>query len=252
MNIFITKEQSDFLRSKSVVSLVVGSQFYQLTTKESDTDILHIYPDFKDNLHSLVKSHHQYQYTENNVDHLFVSLQTFVNNLLNGDSTINFESLYNYNILTSDLKFLYDSRNVFINYNLLRAYLGLARRDLKDYNTSKSIKKVFHAYRCYLTAFGLMSGKDYYDILKEDIVLNLDLKQLKNDNLIINVVELSHKIDSLRKTLNENFDSGKIVRKISEQDYLKLDFEIIKLSRQFISEGGFFPDQYYNCENINY
>jgi predicted nucleotidyltransferase len=144
MNIHINEEDFKKLSNLVICSTTVGSHLYNLANKDSDVDILHVYVSPENNRHSIVQLHHQFQYKKDNIDYLFVDLQTFVKNLLKGDSTINFESIFSHEFKNStDLSFLYENRFLFYNYNLIRSYLGLARRDVKDYRKTKIIKNYF-------------------------------------------------------------------------------------------------------------
>jgi hypothetical protein len=222
MNIHINEQEFNRISKNVLVKVIIGSHMYKMSNIYSDIDELNITANLEDNLHSLVQLHHQYQYKNNNIDFLFCSLQSFVKNIIMGDSTINFESLYSDEIRNhSSLKFLYDFRKNFYNYNLIRAYLGLVRRDLKFFKKEKNNKRLFHALRGVLTAKTLLNGSEYSNDFKEmDENTHYLLIKIKNSKLSKEEEQnLAFKIDQestlLRFQLNqklENKEINKIIR----------------------------------------
>ena len=135
MNIKITDpELFELLQAASLYRTVVGSRAYGLETESSDTDCLYIYPTPRCELHSVFRNHHQFQFVdEDGNDHLFVSLHNFMSNLVNGDSLLNFETLFTDGFKTSILGPLVTHRTIFYTTTIVRAYLGRAKKDFKSY-----------------------------------------------------------------------------------------------------------------------
>jgi len=88
---------------------------YGTDNENSDTDILHIYVQTKEESNSFVKfqNHHQLQFKKDNVDYIFTDIFTFLKNLMSGDSTINFEVIHSETLKGTCLEFLYNERKSF-------------------------------------------------------------------------------------------------------------------------------------------
>lgn len=184
MNIhFNDNELFEQLKFNTVFEINVGSYMYNLTSQNSDIDTLHIYLESKENANCVLRTHHQLQYKNNNVDYLFTSLTQFINNILSADSTINYE------VLKTDyfrLKFpeLYKAMD-FENLEVAKSYLGMCRRDFKSIATyeeknEKLHKKLYHFVRGVLFAESIIYDKKLFG---EDSVLleyNELLSNIKN------------------------------------------------------------------------
>ena len=163
MNIHFTEKRIfDILVKSSLFHVEFGSSLYDLKHENSDTDIIYIYPDTISEIFSFHRIHHQFQYKENNIDHIFVSLQTFLRNLINGDSTINFEILYSDKFKKSEISWIYFYKEDFISYSLINSYLGMAKRDLNyvDENNERNPlnkKKIIHSFRGITFARNLLN-----------------------------------------------------------------------------------------------
>lgn len=175
MNIhFTNKELFNQLMSKKIFEIKVGSHLYNLNDEESDTDILIIYSPFKDQLYSSFSNHHQLQFKENNVDYLFIDLITFIKNIINSDSSINFEILNSYLLSNNlELSFLFNHRFDFYSYRIIKMYHGMAERDCKhlfikhthELTERYKNKKLIHIIR------GYNSAVDVYNSIKENKIL---------------------------------------------------------------------------------
>ena len=150
MNIHI-KDKDIFYKLKDSVlfSTIVGSKMYGLNDEHSDTDILYICTPCLSLNNSFIQTHHQIQYKEDNVDHLFIDIFSFIRNILSGDSTIGFEALHDDYLLYTNFSYLYENRLDFYNYNIIKSYLGFAKRDIKSYpkcdssrNKTKKLKNI--------------------------------------------------------------------------------------------------------------
>ena len=158
MNIKFTDEALfEKLKSAAIAILPVGSHAYGTQNEHSDRDLLYVYPTPRQELKSVFQTHHQLQYKDKaNNDHLFVSLRSFLTNLVSGDSPLNFEALYTSEIRLTELRPLAVQRHVFNSERMVRTYLGRARKDFKDYNRLEKggtkTKKLAHMVRSYYFA----------------------------------------------------------------------------------------------------
>lgn len=241
MNIYINKEEKENLEKSKILSIKVGSHLYNLNNSSSDTDILSIYASKEDDLHSLVNIHHQFQYKEENIDFLYCSLQLFVRNILSGDSVLNFESLYSFEFeKCKELSWLYNLKDNFISYTLIKAYLGFARRDIKQFKKDKNHKKLFHALRGLKIAQAMIKGSGYsndYRYLGENIyselvaIKNGDMKDYRYSD------QLLEEINYTRDELNKKLELGLIARSISLETLKELDQGLKNTSKQFVQKG---------------
>lgn len=261
MNIHITEDEFNRIKQNALLKIVVGSQLYKLHNDQSDTDELYITSNLDQNLHSIVQLHHQYQFKADNTDYLFCSLQSFVKNLLFGDSTINFEAIFSDEIKNhKDLSFLYHFRKNFYNYNLIRSYLGLCRRDLKVFKKEKNNKRLFHAVRGLLTAKTLMDNKEYTNNFEDlDSEIASQLVKIKNNRFHTEELqEIFHRtitdVDNLRNELNHRLDNKKIQKVMDIEKLKELDQWLIEYSMRTQKNGLFINDQYYSAvqEEIKY
>ena len=218
MNIHITdKEEFEKLIYATILTTEMGSSMYGTSDENSDTDYLHIYIPSINEKNSFVNSHHQIQYKENNTDHIFINLHSFIRNCLNGDSTLNMEVLFSDSMKNSkELNFLYEMRNSFINYKIVRSYVGFGNRDLKQVgkqvNDLEKNKKVAHAYRCLKFAEMLLNGtfNPYINTLDTLYIKDkiIDIKASKDYKVRdSNISEIKTNIESLRNDLNDKLNN---------------------------------------------
>jgi predicted nucleotidyltransferase len=181
------------LKKATMVKVVIGSHMYGTNNVNSDIDYLYIYATSENELLSPFKTHHQLQYKEDGIDHNFVSIHNFIHNTLSGDSTINFEVIHSSALNGTALQWLYENRQMFVTYNIIRSYIGLCRRDINHYGryktdqerykrfghiirgviyTSALLNNAFDFNGCNITAVGEMvkgefnSGKKLKEITK--------------------------------------------------------------------------------------
>lgn len=207
MNIHFTdKELFEKLKSATIAKVVVGSHMYKSNNESSDTDYLYIYATSENELNSFIKTHHQLQYKEDNIDYNFVSLHNFLYNTLNGDSTINFEVINSDALIGTDIEFLNDNKDAFLTYTIIRSYLGLCRRDIKCFFSSKNdyerSKRLKHVIRGSLYAKYMIDKNFDFDKTNDEFrAVELDIttaKQLKYYEAIVS---------GLRNTLTEKFNA---------------------------------------------
>lgn len=234
MNIHIKDEDllKELIKS-TIYSIPFGSKMYGLEDKFSDTDFLCIYiPKNR----SCFENNHQLQYKDlkNNVDCIFVDIYTFINNLITGDSTINFEIInFDYFYLNGEmlnstfLHKLYLLRSNFNTFNIARAYLGLANRDLKQISKCKDEKskqrKLLHIRR------GISIASNIINFEK----VNLDFRYLKKDYNSLKVKELDLEIKNLRNYLKELLNKKEIVKYLEPKIQLKVDKIINETVEEF-------------------
>lgn len=211
------KDLFDNLYNSSFVKIEVGSKMYGLEHDNSDTDILCVYNTSSRELNQIKRSHHQFQFKYNNIDYLFINIHSFIANSLSGDSTINFEVLNSKKLIGSDLEFLYNYRNFFFNYNIIKSYVGLANRDLKRIDLDAKTdfdknKKISHAFRGLKTAYKIFENilikSDDSIFLNDDEIIEIknNIWSLKNYNERVNYTTLLKlKIDNYRKYINSKY-----------------------------------------------
>lgn len=242
MNIHFTdKSLLNQLLNATLVKVLVGSHMYTTNNENSDKDYLCIYVPTLDEHDSFTSTHHQYQYKdeENNIDYIFVNLYAFINNTLSGDSTINFEVIHSGALQNTPLEFLDTYKLAFCNYNIIRSYLGMARRDLKHigkYHTDRDKnKKLSHAYRSYAFASNILqiveNPKYYFDVkiakysyVREYLEIT-DYRDRKNECENVSLL-----INSLRMDLNSIHDSNEIIKYIDPKYSKLIDEHLYKLT----------------------
>ncbi len=216
MNIKINKEEAEWLFKLEYSRYIFGSYLYGTQKENSDQDILVIYnlPQDWECEHLLDRIHHQFQWddVENNIQYVFTYQNQYWNNLESGDSTINADILIFENTnYKSQWKHVHykETLNYCKTYNIIKAYLGFAKRDLKQY-TKKN--KLFHAIRGLSTAYALMENRL---ITKQELI---DIKDLiTTDSSIFDINILINLEKELRKKLNDMYQKRKIKRYYIEE-----------------------------------
>jgi len=240
------------LKHNTILKLQVGSNLYNLSNSNSDTDYLYIYLESPKNLKSFQYEHHQLQFKEDNIDHNFTSIQSFIRNILTGDSTINFEVLFSPKF-KKDFKFLYDFRYNFINYNIIKSYLGLAKRDLKLYRKSKCPKKLSHFIRGVMFADYLLNDGDLYLDNTNKFTNGISdfkiLYDIKNNLLSLDIIDdyielFENKMNILRDISNKKLENKEICRVMSPNHLMELDKYIKSLSKDLVQID--YKDIYFN------
>lgn len=158
MNIKISKEEFDYIIKLECERHVIGSRLYGSNSEKSDTDILIIYKSFHGGSDLYYPNFHQFQYDdiENNVQYIFTSYEQFYRNMFSGDSTINVDVILFSSGGVSDMVYS-DKLNMCRTYNIIKSYIGFAKRDLKMIKKGKN--KLFHIERGLYCARKLISGE---------------------------------------------------------------------------------------------
>lgn len=157
MNIKISKEEFDELNSivgDKSTHYMIGSKLYGTNGENSDTDILVMFDDDYP-LDICFPNKHQLQYDDvnNNIQYIITSNRQFYQNLFSGDSTINFDVvLYHFTWLTNNEKL-----NWLRTYNIIKSFIGLAKRDIKFVKKKKS--ELFHVERGLYCAEELINNR---------------------------------------------------------------------------------------------
>lgn len=260
MNIHINKNQFEFILANTKFDeFIIGSRLYGLNDENSDIDILIVYHPFYNQLIDPFNNHHQFQYKdeEKNVDYNLVDAITFIKNLVSGDSTINFEVIFSDEIKYSCLSFLYFLRNEFLTFNIAKAYLGFAKRDVKSFNKRTTyhdkISGYLHIKRSIYIATAIIEGdltdlKPIYDKLKID----KELIKKTNEKSLLNLVKgFDSIINDNRNLLTDLHNKNKITKflKPDVQNEILRNLERILI----ISEKSLPLDQiHFHNENIEF
>jgi len=196
MNIKITEEQRSELWSRKSQSQIFGSVLYGTQTEDSDVDILYYYKDFTN--FCGVPNNHCFQFKKDNVDEIWVGVDQFDYLLQKGDNTI-FPEL----ILFSDSypeKYKLERCRT---YNVIKSFLGFAKRDLHVGNKFGNIKRYKHAIRCLYIAQTLLDNK-----------LPLCSEFIEKQNTIIHNTErlfqLNTDYEDIRRQMNEQYQDGRL------------------------------------------
>jgi hypothetical protein len=193
MNIKITKEEYNYVLDNALVlsRQVVGSRMYGTNTEKSDTDILIVYKNFMES-DNYYPNYHQLQYDdiENNTQYILTTETQFFRNLYSGDSTINFDVVLYYTAhRTKD-----DKLNMLRTFNIIKAFIGFAKRDIKQVNIGKN--KLFHIERSLYCAEELLHDRLPNTELFIGFGKNDDITYFKNKEI------------ELRKMCNALFEVG--------------------------------------------
>ncbi len=227
---FESESLFEALMDATILKIRMGSHLYGCDTETSDTDYLCIYREGLENQSSFMWEHHGYQCKKEGVDYNFISIQSFIRNLINGDSPHHFEVLYSNEFeSSSSLKWLVNYRNDFMNYNLIRAYLGFAKRDLKDYHrlgkdSPDGWKKAFHFMRG-VSAAEMLCRKKYTND-------NTSIKYIKlgeSEYLDKLIKADTDSMEMLRILLNLSLSSKTIHRYMNPKALRAIDFELMSM-----------------------
>lgn len=212
MNIhFKDKEFFDNLKKSTIAKVKVGSHLYGTNNENSDEDFLYIYPTSENELKSFIWTNNQLQYKEEGIDHNFVSLHSFIRNIINGDSTINFEVLHSKELVGTKLAFLHELKDAFNTYTIIRSYNGFARRDCKFWGKAKTdyekLKKLGHIIRGFDYAEALIKNEFDFDEINKNLIIKLAKYQSGELELNSNSIKLyNDMIEEQRKVLNSKFE----------------------------------------------
>jgi predicted nucleotidyltransferase len=203
MNIKITKEEFDFIMSAPHFSgkKLIGSRLYETNTADSDTDYLVGYTSFHEsdlflpNLHTF-----QYDDKENNTQYVFSTPNQFWSNLFSGDSIINADViLYDTKKWTSE-----EQINILRTYNIIKAFIGFAKRDYKDLTEDKGKNKLFHICRCLYFADELLDNR----LPKRSYIKYL----FTHPDEFIKQEDIQEYINGLRQRMNKLYENNELTK----------------------------------------
>lgn len=210
-----------------------GSSLYGLNNTDSDRDFFCVTTHNQNLNLSFLWEHHNYQFKVNDNDYIYNSIQNFIRNLINGDSVPLFEIIHDSACKNSTMSFLYDHREWFYSFTIIRSYLGLARRDLK--HSAKDGKKLGHAIRSYYTAYLIFNERKYLNDFrksndKEIVDAYALMHNLKNHFDSFSKKEIkeliehyTEKVVQLRDEVRKSFDKGGLYRVMEVSNMKKLD-----------------------------
>jgi predicted nucleotidyltransferase len=193
------------LVSATLETVVIGSVAYGVATRESDKDSVSIIASND----GLFNTHHMLQYVGDVDDEMFITLKQFINLIITGDQTVLYEASFN---CTGELKWISDFANegIFNSYKVVNAYLGFAKRDIKNIKKKYSANKLFHIYRGLAFADVMMNG----GTLNEDIFKALkkykEQKTMATEDIEFHIKLVSSKYDDLKAEILSRLENKEI------------------------------------------
>lgn len=200
MNIKIDKDDFDFLNRHKISEVTFGSHLYGTNTPESDRDILIIYY-HEFGVADCYPNHHllQYDSVEDNTQYLFATPTQVTRNMFSGDSTI-FADITMFSATQTLPK--EEILNLVRTYNIIKAYIGFAKRDIKQIKKGKN--KKFHILRGLYTAECLLDNK----LPELDIIRHIfEHNSIVDDFVVEDAIALEFE---LRKRCNEMFENDEL------------------------------------------
>jgi len=192
MNIHITKSQHEYLQKFVIQTFKIGSHLYGTNNENSDLDLLCIYEPNKSDLYRInefIITHQlQYKDVDNNIDYIYSTINQYHWNQRSGESTINSDVMLFSNYLLTDACF---------TYKVIKGYLGMAKRDLKQYK--EGTHKLIHTKRgLYCAEMLMMRQLPSLDVIRTFYNIDHDVNEL---------IELEKK---LRSKLTDMFNKDEI------------------------------------------
>lgn len=226
MNIHIDSTLHKELTNRRIAKFKIGSYLYGCNDINSDQDWLNIYQTSEGELHLPCQINHQFQFKDGLSDHNWTSLHGFVTNIINGDSTINFELVWSGGVIGTPLEFLNENLSSLITYQSIKSFLGMASRDIKHFGKRSSLrdrqKGLHHIIRSHLAATAMIKSKEGEHALRMWHFYIKDLKQAWTDCSVMDDSTIkawleTHKLHNklLRDELNSLLFSKKIVRNLN-------------------------------------
>ena len=200
MNIKITKEQHDQLCKLPYKEYLFGSQLHCIANKNSDFDYIRVISDdFYLSFTSLAKylpNIHSWQSDlDDNSQVVWMTKRQFYHNLFSGDGNMVADVV----MLSGEFE---NSLFLCRTYKIIKAYIGVAKRDLKLHGDSD--KKKFHALRSLYMAEKLMDNELP---IVEDIQL---LHKNYSGCYLPSKETLQQKEQDLRNRLNDMLNKGEL------------------------------------------
>jgi len=221
MNILIDVNLHNKLLQGWYFKLPMGSQLYNTTTRSSDSDWLVLYYPEQNQLTTCWSNHHQmlWKNTDPLEDWVWCSFQQFFQNLISGDSPLNAEVLFSKDF--SKVLEIDHLKPDLITYDLLKGYLGMAKRDLNQWEQNP-LKKSFHAWKsCHFVKELLNKNLNpHSELLKEtwNSFSNLDKTGLFDIKQ-----ELFKEVNELRLLITRSLELGNLSRYPSIETQKEID-----------------------------
>jgi predicted nucleotidyltransferase len=231
MNIHCNNENIlEYLKSRTIVRIPIGSYMYGTNNEKSDRDFLNIFLPPKNYYLNPFRNHHQIQFKIDGTDEIFTDIIQFVQNLVNGDSTINFECLFTQQFKNSPLKFI--RAQSFYTYTIARAYLGFAKRDLKRIADNPT-KKAIHILRGLEIAEKIISSDNisldfskhkYFSFVGEtESFVNEYLVEEKNLRYMLNCALEKNYIDRFLDPTTQKEIYNKIMNLYNDYEFQEIE-----------------------------
>lgn len=143
---------------------------------------------------------------------------------------------------SSDLSFLYDSRKSFYNYQIIKSYLGMAKRNYKILNKKYSGKKASHFVRGVLSADTIFNGVDINDVWKQH---RKTLSMIKNSDEEFESIDFYRELmDKLREKLNKKLEAQEIPKYMKPYDMFLFDEQV----KSFCTTSAYMNKQQYSID----
>lgn len=154
MNLKITQEQHNYLEQNyDYKEYLFGSQLHGIANKESDFDYVRVIPDdfyFEfGTLARFLPNIHSWQFDDEDTQYVWMTETQFYHNLFSGDGNMIADIV----LLSGEFN---DSLFLCRTYKIIKAYIGVAKRDLRLHGESD--KKKFHALRSIYMAESLIGN----------------------------------------------------------------------------------------------
>jgi len=221
----------------------MGSVLYGLSDKESDTDFIAITAPSINQMNSFNKSIHQLQYKDEShkVDYVFTDVYSFFWNLLNGDSTINFEVVQSEDFKNSEFGRMFSEITPGLRtYSIIVAYLGFASRDIKYFWKEKTdrekIKKLIHIERGFSFAKQIFYDYENFSLIDENLIKRKETLSALTGNTLNDVCKsyiesFSEEIKTFRQeVVNKALEKKELTRFLEVEKQKKLDEILLHLS----------------------
>lgn len=170
INQIISRELAESWCKNASEVYLVGSRKYNLHSIDSDYDHVLVIEDSP-----ILANNITYQYTNETNDYLIVTRTRFNTAREDGSDVV-----------------LFEAKPEKITKQIIRAYLGLAKRDWKEWLKTSNTKKKYHAIRCCFIA--------KYMLKENKIELEVSAKYARN--LLEDINNLDRLYNELRKELN--------------------------------------------------
>lgn len=238
MNIIINEKIHNELQKNIISTIEFGSKLKGESNEKSDSDLLHIVKSADWWVSLPFANQHLLQYKTETEDHIYCNAHTFVKSILDGDTTIFIEMHHFGGLKDTCLSFLEKYNLTY--YRTLRAYLGVARRDMKDIKKmfkSKDTRKMNKKFKFIQNSMNYVIDNLEENGYKNEIVSILEQNELYK-NKIIDVENFEYKdltfyekhfislTDDLRDFVNKEVSANRLKKTITTNEALILLSEL--------------------------